>query len=197
MCPDRQLLSVYLDGELPSPWKEKMESHLAQCSGCREHLENYRRLFALSDETALHENTLMEAAKDRVWLNLQSRQRTGSRFRAPAYAGVWRRKVSIPLPAFGAAAAAIVLVLMAALWIRQPAAIPSITFVPEEAVPNLILASEEALPNLMPAFSDMNGVLQYLGAFDNGDYIILHLPESKSFTGSGESAILNAADYRR
>jgi anti-sigma-K factor RskA len=188
MCPDRQLLSVYVDGELPSPWKEKMETHLAQCSGCKEQLENYRRLFVLSDETALHEKAQMEAAKDRVWQKLQSR-RPGRRTRSFKYAAdVWRRRVSIPLPA--AAAAAVVLVLLAAFWMQRPAEPPAV-------IPTNIIASEEALPNIIPASSDMNGVLQYLGGFDSGDILILRLPESRNFISSGEPAIINAVDYPR
>ena len=197
MCPDRQLLSVYVDGEMPSPWKEKMESHLAQCPGCREHLEHYRSLFALSDEAKLHEEALMQAAKDRVWLNLQARQRTGSRYRVFAAADMWRRRVSVPLPAIGAVAAALVLVFLTVFWIQQPAVIPDMNLVAEETAPNIILASEEALPNIMPAFSDMNGVLQYLGGLDNGEIIILRLPESRNFISSGEPTIINAADYTR
>jgi thioredoxin-related protein len=47
MCPDPQLLSIYLDGELPSPWKEKMQEHFAQCPRCREKYENLKRLHEL------------------------------------------------------------------------------------------------------------------------------------------------------
>jgi len=193
MCPDRQLLSVYLDGEMPSPWKEKMESHLAQCGGCREQLENYRRLFAQPEEALLHEKAAMEAAKDRVWQNLQSRRRVGRRSRVFAVASVLRRKVSIPLPA---AAAAAVIIFLAAFWIRGGSTSGSATKPAELAViPNTILASED-MPNIIiPASSDMKGALQYLGGFDSGDIIILRLPESRNFLNFSEPAIINAADY--
>jgi len=41
MCPEPQLLSVYTDGELPSPWKEKLEAHLGECSECKEKLKKF------------------------------------------------------------------------------------------------------------------------------------------------------------
>ncbi|GHU05470.1 hypothetical protein FACS1894147_11680 [Spirochaetia bacterium] len=44
MCPDRQILSLYHDDELPSPWKEKLESHVASCPACAARLAQYRDL---------------------------------------------------------------------------------------------------------------------------------------------------------
>ena len=34
MCPDRGLLSAYVDGEVPSPWKERLAAHLSECPSC-------------------------------------------------------------------------------------------------------------------------------------------------------------------
>jgi len=208
MCPDPQLLSIYLDGELPSPWKEKMENHFSNCSGCREKLDNYRQIHLtmhqmmqqkLGNEAAAEdppdEQDPIEAAKDRVWQNLLSAmQQPEQRLRRRGFArpsrGMWQRRLSIPMPA--AAAAAIVLAVLAALMLRggfnRQLNDPS-------ANARMILASEEALPAIIPA-ADMNGVLQYLGS-DGADIIILRLPESSSFSSSGEPAILRAADYSR
>jgi anti-sigma factor RsiW len=194
MCPDRQILSVYLDGELPSPWKEKLESHLTQCPQCRERLESYR-LFSVSaaadTESARKEAVFMETAKERVWRNLETRRRFGNRSgRIIRGISVWRRSISIPLPAV-AAAAAVLVITCAALWVRQPAE--------PVAIPQMALASSEEdfeVPGIIPV-ADMNGVLRYLDNRDNGDVLILHLPESSNFRSSGEPVILKAADYRR
>jgi anti-sigma factor RsiW len=199
MCPDPQLLSIYIDGELPSPWKEKMETHLAGCSGCREKLENFRRLFEKNTSVLQAGEGLpiglpkgrelmeaeIEAAKERVWRNIQSMRRFQPR------AGLWQRRLSIPLPA--AAAAAVVIALLAALWLRGGFAVQSSE---QGARANFILAAEEEeIPGIVP-IADMNGVLQYLGS-DGSDIIILRLPESKNFFRSGEPAIIKAADYTR
>jgi anti-sigma factor RsiW len=48
MCPDRQILSVYLDEELPSPWKEKMEAHVSSCAECQAVLEKYQAVSFLA-----------------------------------------------------------------------------------------------------------------------------------------------------
>jgi hypothetical protein len=105
-------------------------------------------------------------------------------------ASVWRRRISIPLPA-AAAAAAVLIVAMAAVWVRRPVEQPAV-------IPHMALLSDEALngPDVVP-IADMNGVLQYLGSKDSGDILILRLPESRNFMSSGEPAILKAADYTR
>ncbi|MDC7238762.1 MAG: zf-HC2 domain-containing protein [Spirochaetales bacterium] len=41
MCPDSKLLSAFYDGEVASPWKEKIEDHLKECSECRSVVEGY------------------------------------------------------------------------------------------------------------------------------------------------------------
>jgi len=213
VCPDAQILSVYLDGELPSPWKEKMEAHLEQCSGCREKLENFKRLQnrlmekhtpAANDSSAL--DPVIESVKNRVWENLQSGRKLSNetfimskplnRNLSKSNAGLWRRRLSIPLPA--AAAAAVILILLAAVWIRGgPDNSNGFASQPQESAAraNFIVAADDEMPDIIPAM-DMNSVLQYLGS-DGADIIILRLPESKSFFRSGEPAIIRAADYTR
>lgn len=194
MCPDRQMISVYLDGELPSPWKEKMENHLAQCPQCREQLDRYRMISApgAPAEASLQEAPLLEA-QERVWRNLEARERfrrNESGLVPKRRALAWGRSVSVPFPVAAAAAAALV-IAVAAIWTRRPTEqplIPQMTIAPQEAI-----GATEVVP-----IADMNGVLQYLGSTDNGgDILILRLPESRNFTSSGEPAILKAADYTR
>jgi len=203
MCPDPQLLSIYIDGELPSPWKEKMENHFSQCSGCREKLENLKRLHELlnkdtterriiveknaADSAAEHETEFMEESKTRVWQKLESRRRFKSGVR------LWRKRLSVPLPA--AAAAAVVIALLAGLWLRG-GSVKNSGFAqqPQEPV-NFILAAEDEFPGIIPT-ADISGVLQYLTS-DGKDVIILRLPESKNFSRTGEPAIIRAADYPR
>jgi anti-sigma factor RsiW len=185
MCPDPQILSIYLDGELPSPWKEKMESHFLQCPACREKLENLKHLHELLN--AGTGKTRVEEARNRVWQKLES----GRRFRTGAR--LWRRRLSVPLPA--AAAAAVIIALLATLWIRDER-IKNRGFAqyPQELV-NFAIAAEEEIPGVIPA-ADINGVLQYLTS-DGADVIILRLPESRNFFRTGDPAIIRAADYSR
>jgi anti-sigma factor RsiW len=187
MCPDRQLLSVYLDGELPSPWKEKLEAHLAACPVCAARLDEYRRaalaLRGGGAEPASPET--MEAAKARVWRALaplgahQSHRETAPR--------LWRRPLVLPLPA--AAAAALAIALIAAL-VGGPLLA---TRNRDQSIARLGSEAQDVIP-----IADMSGVLSYLESQDSAaDIVIIKLPESRSFVPSGEPALVRAADYLR
>ena len=191
MCPDQQLLSIYLDGELPSPWKEKIQEHFTQCPACKEKFENFKRLHCmLNDKSASWTSADMSAAKERVWQKFEARR--GFRPRS----NVWQRRISIPLPA--AAAAAVFILLLAVFWLRIGGASGQVN--PADRA-NFMLAAEmekiEDIPNSIPA-ADMSGVLQYLAPAVSGtNIIILQLPESQSFFRAGEPEIIRAADFRR
>jgi hypothetical protein len=196
MCPDRQLLSVYLDGELPSPWKEKMENHLASCSLCRGTLETWKRI---SGEMRGEEDP---GPGERVWDRLRLRMAGAGNTRSPggeaAFAGlgsrapaaIWRRRVSLPFPAVAAmAAAAAVMVLILGSVLSQPS--PS----PIPVISSLENAGIDMELNSIRPVSDVSGVLQYLESMDSDDIVIIRLPESRSFQSAGEPKMLRAADY--
>jgi len=194
-CPDRQLLSVYFDGELPSPWKEKMESHIAGCPRCAGRLALYG---GNSLSPGSPQNAALEAARERVWQKLEQRAgleaETGgglsdaeNRRYLPSRP-LWRRNISIPIPAAAAVAAAgIILALV--LILRTPG---------RADTPVMSIASESDfdMPGIIPV-TDMENVLQYLGSRDGSDILIIRLPESRSFANYGEPAIIKATDYSR
>ena len=197
MCPDQQLISIYLDGELPSPWKEKMRNHFTQCSACKEKLEKFEQLHKL-----FVSDNIPSQSKERVWEKLETTRRCFTKqdnfakqgsFQSykPSYS-MWQRRISIPLPA--AAAAALIIILLAVFWFRVSSPIQVDTA--DRA--NFTLASEiEEMPGIIQA-ADMSGVLQYLTPSNNGaNIIILQLPESQSFFRAGEPEIVRAADFSR
>jgi hypothetical protein len=189
MCPDHQLLSVYLDGELPSPWKEKLENHLERCPRCRERLEAWRNISRLPGEApgpAAAADGAVDGAKERVWLKLQAATDGAVDGAFPRSSGIWRRSVSVPFP-LAAAAAAVLFIVLGAMVFRQ------VFFA--APVPDGAMAAgvDLDLHNIAPV-SDMSGVLQYLGSQDTGDIVILRLPDSKNFMSSGEPRIIRAAE---
>jgi len=202
MCPDPQILSIHVDGELPHPWNEKMEAHLKVCPGCREKYENFKHLHELfrKDNTVRRkfiERVIDEPSEERVYTEDEMRERVWNRIKEKRYQKprVWRRRVSIPLPA--AAAAAVIIALAAGLWFRGE------TFFQNgfnnkqnaAALTEFNFTIDEEIPNLIPA-TDLSGVIQYLSS-DGSEIIILRLPESSSFSRIGEPAIIRAADYTR
>jgi hypothetical protein len=183
VCPDRQILSLYVDGELPSPWKEKMESHLASCEDCRSQMGKYQ---AVRSALASAPEDSLKAAQERVWAEASALPKV--RNMRPA---VWQRTISLPLPAAAAAAAAVFILaaFLAVLGARSPqAAVAQDTVAISDIGGNL--------QGIVPV-TDMDGILQYLSSQDNSDYVILKLPESTNFSSYGEPALLRAADYSK
>ena len=165
------MLSVYLDGELPSPWREKLESHVSNCPKCAGRIKAYRTISpasAIGDEAG--------AAGERVWQRLSVSIDRGPRRRA-----IWRRNVSLPLPA---AAAAILMVAMAFALLPNRA----------DEMTGVSLAAETELD--VPV-QNMESVIEYLIGRSGSEMLILRLPESQSFVSNGEPAIIRAADYSR
>lgn len=174
-----------------------MEAHLAECPQCREKLETFRfisrRLEAAHGPEGAAVAQAVTGAQERVWLRIAGSGSSSGRRRRTVLGvpDLWRRTVSLPLPAAAAltAAAAAFVIVLASTWLRQPAAAPQSQ--------NMAVAAgiDLDLQGMIPV-SDMNGVLQYLGDTDAGDIVILRLPESRNFRSSGEPTILKAADYR-
>jgi anti-sigma factor RsiW len=188
MCPDRQIVCLYLDGELPSPWDGKMEAHLESCEKCRSALSEYKSIknCLLSDK----EKSLAEA-QERVWQKLTAPGLVVSREprKTMGINRIWGRNISLPLPA-AAAAALVFVVLVALLGVRSLSR--------PDPVQEQIAASGIGLTdNGMVNIQDMAGVLQYLSSQDNGDFMVIRLPESRTFSRVGEPALINAADYSR
>ncbi len=194
MCPEPQLLSIYVDGELPSPWKEKMDAHLKECSSCREKFENFKKLREMFNKDASAKRiseSEIQSSKEKIWRNLEAKRRF------TPYPRIWRRRISISIPA---AAAAAVIIALITMFFSGGGNILNNGLAGKKAnlndKSNVILAAEEEIPGIIPAATDLNGVLQYLGA-DSSDIIILRLPESRNFSRAGEPAIIRAADYSR
>ena len=176
MCPDRQLISLYLDGELPSPWKEKLESHLGECASCAGALESVRGgAAALSDLPAAG----LEDARARVW------RKVAVRADARPRPSAWNRRIAMPIPA---AIAAMLIVALAAAGGMGMARAPS----DRDAVAIVPTAQNVAIP-----VSDIGSVLRYLEAQDSSaDIVIIRLPEAANFSSAGEPTLIRAADYR-
>jgi len=196
---DPQLLSLYIDEELPSPWKEKLEAHLERCSKCKEKLESYKKLQGKLFNP-VSEQDLAAKAREKVWQNLQTARPDGQM--KPSHAantGLWRRrsfwqqKLTIPIPAAAAAVIIAVLAMLFAFTASSGNKNNLTNHFADTDRANIILAAEE-IP-VFPAV-DLNSVFQYLIS-ESTEIIILQLPESRSFHRTGDPAIIRAADYRR
>jgi hypothetical protein len=197
MCPDRQILSVYHDRELPSPWKEKMELHLAGCPECRAALARIEAFStAMREDSDYKAGFSPEETGERVWNTLADLSGSGEtphrviRRDVSRWRRVWNRSVTIPLPAAMAAAVFLAAAFTLMLVNRPPRS---------DGISNTAISGgmEFDTPDIVPV-SDMNDVLRYLGQDNSGtEFMIIRLPETKPFMNAGEPAIIRAADYSR
>jgi hypothetical protein len=200
MCPDRPFISVYYDNELPSPWKEKMETHLASCPECRTVLSSYKSLKTCFRDKAQES---VETAGERVWKKLTApelafpqvpaaelyRQKAGN---------IFRRSITLPLPAAAAAAVFVLAIFITLLTTLRGPETPGKSPAQESvaaALPEIIQVLGDDHGTLQ--MQDMSGVLQYLSSQDYGDFMVIRLPDSRKFSRIGEPSLINAADYSR
>lgn len=95
-CPDSDLYSAYVDNEVPSPWKEKLESHIADCPECRKRAERYRGIKRILSTGSA---TLSETELDASFARLSARRKFGG----PRQAAAWTQvSIRIPVPALAA-----------------------------------------------------------------------------------------------
>jgi anti-sigma factor RsiW len=180
-CPDREVLSVYFDGELDSPWKEKLETHLETCGPCRARLEAYR----LARETfAPGAIPGYAASMERVWNRVApSFAKAAGPKKPTAGRRFWTASVRLPLPLAAAAGLALVLAVAALAALRIPRA-----------------ASEPQLAGMhvqdLTPIQDMASLLSYLDSVDAPDMVIINLPNT-TFKSADEPQMLRAADYTR
>jgi anti-sigma factor RsiW len=175
---------VYFDGELPSPWKERMEIHVASCTKCASQLVKFSVCSKRLREEAV-KYSYEEATKERIFKSLA----TYFERRKPTF---WSKSISLPLPAV--AAAAMIFILAFIFMLAHP-------FSPVQMIQSTSMASVESgvetdVQNIIPV-ADINGVMQYLGQQNGSDYMVIRLPEIKNFVSSGEPLIIKAADYPR
>ena len=182
-----------------------MEAHLESCGECRAALARYGKIgecFRDLPEKAV------EAAQERIWGKLAARgfPEAGAPERARRGVPVRQilyRRVTLPLPAV-AAAALVVIAFFALVGIRGLGG-PSPQNPVATVVPDYIQNIPAVMPDYMQLFGDdqgfpsqdMAGVLQYLSSQDYGDFMVIRLPESRTFSRIGEPALINAADYPR
>jgi len=110
MCPDESLLTAYVDNEVPSPWKERIEMHLGQCERCANRVAQYRALKLALKAADVFDAPQREEAAKRIQASLRSitdesshSLRTEAIFeRYPLFSALMSRRISVPLPVLAA-----------------------------------------------------------------------------------------------
>lgn len=180
MCPDRSLWSAFADGEVPSPWKERMERHAAGCSRCASILAGYRGLSAiLGSELPRQEARALDRARLQASRALDARlrglQAAGSK--AGFLQSAWRGSFRIPAPMAMAAAVAIVVLAGFMLVVTGGNGRRQL-----QATQEVLAANADALDQLV----------RYLDAKGASQAVVIRLPEGSSYAAPGEPVIMTA-----
>lgn len=107
MCIDEQLLSAYLDGEAPEPYKTQVAEHLSYCSACRSRLEKAIALDKTLKGASLDECEI-ERKKDLTFSFLEKKYFSKDSKKLSFF----HRKVVMGIPALVTAAASLVIVFI-------------------------------------------------------------------------------------
>lgn len=175
MCPDKQLLSAFCDGEVPSPWKEKIERHLDECGSCRRVVSVYESMRESLREFRPQPD--ISAARYRVGERLKSVH--------PAGPFWWRRRVS-----FSAAIAAAAL----AFLLGGGAGFQLISRIPGGAGP--AVAAQKPL-DITVNVKDIGQLLEILNRQNSIREVTIQLPETPRFEYLGEPVFLRETEYSR
>lgn len=136
MCPDREVLSAFVDGEVPAPWDKKILDHAESCPECSRIVQEYK---AMSCRLSAPPEPDSEAAREAVW----SRLMEASRNRRPE--PLWRAGFTVPLPlAMAALLAVAVLSTLVISSRRENNALRMAVFAASEFVPSSDNAAVES-----------------------------------------------------
>jgi anti-sigma factor RsiW len=185
MCPDRDLVSAYVDGEVPSPWRERLEEHIASCSDCAALASRYASLGeSLRAEAEPGEAAALARGRERLDALLEgipaASPRAVSRFSGARAA--WERSISLPLP-FAVAAALVVLLLGGATTM--------LALKPERGPSLQAVASGEIDPRQVQPAS-MDELLRFLNSSDKQVQLTINLPSGATFGSAGKPVIMRS-----
>lgn len=180
MCPDRELLSAWADGEVPSPWRETIDRHVAACESCARAAASIGAARELCARDASVIDASAAAAKARVEERFGFALARASTRPRPFLS----RRFAVPLPAAAAAALAIAALGLALADSGRRNA-------------ELRLAMRRAYEATPVAASGMGieSVIDYISRQNAAVNINITLP-AEAFGGqAGEPLIVREADY--
>jgi anti-sigma-K factor RskA len=182
-CPNPDLLSAFFDGEVESPWLERIRKHVDDCERCQGTLAEIERL-----SRALHEDQVprFEESLERTRERLKSSSHVAQVWRKLPF---WRTRISVPLPAV---AAMLVLFLGMGGILIFFSTRPNFPFMSIKREPSGVTEVQVAAP-----IEDLEQLLRSLDREAVNQEIIINLPEDTEFLQFSEPKMLRADEYSR
>lgn len=179
MCPNEMLLSAFVDGEVQTPWKERLEQHIAACPSCAKKTEALRSLsVSLRNVGGEAEAQALALAKQRIAASVNFNPPR----KAPAAHGIlqglrqfWSRPVALPAPFLVLGLVALIFMAGISLGFFAPLFRPAETLAQGSVIKSLSPNALEAISRILPQSSDS---------------IIIELPQSSVVKGQGTPIIM-------
>ena len=142
ICPNKDLLSAYIDDEIPFQWKETIEQHLQQCAACKKIYGQYvivhhymqKTMAGVEFDAGASFAKLLEKRNAVLQTKLQAQKR---RWKLSSGEHWFSSSIRIPVPA--AAAAVLIFVLL-----------PLILFFKIEHTVNSVTAAQSSFTPIIP-----------------------------------------------
>jgi hypothetical protein len=181
MCPDGELLSAYYDDELDPQWDKQIAEHVLGCRSCSQKLASFS---ALSEELQEIEAPDFEASRLHGWDALQAK-------RGVQRTTIWTRRISVPLPAIAAVAAAFAVVVAAGLFFSMSRSAGGTNQAPAVA------STQQDIAPVNFQVNNLADLRSYLDSKDFGNNVTIQLPKGMDRLSAGKPQLMRAADFKR
>lgn len=182
MCPDREILSAYFDGELDTFWKFKVENHLRECAVCRDQVLLYKKI---RSQLPRVNPGFISSCQETVWRKLEE-----ATAHMVIHQGPMQRKVVIPLPVL--AAAVVLLFFFAGLSFYQQRINHELLISIQETPESLSMElSYQTLQQLKTLAEILSGETPSANATE----VFLTIPSQPVFQTNGAPQVIRAIDF--
>jgi hypothetical protein len=196
-CPNPDLLSAFFDGEVESPWFEKIREHIDTCPSCGQalaRLESLKRTLLEDPEPPASES--LQRTRQRLQRSLFGKPLSDKALSDKALSAsrlkkhpIWRSRVTLPVPAI--AAMLLVFLGMGGLLIFLSTR-PNFPFMSIKTQPSGITEVQVAAP-----IEDLEQLLRSLDQESGNQQIVITLPADTEFLQFGEPEMVRAEEYSR
>ena len=171
MCPDKEILSAFIDDELEGKLKDDIKNHISACKKCCLEVESFNSLHNLLSEHSLGS---IKDAEEKVWNRITPVLKPKAK-----KINIWHMRIAIPVP------------VMAAALLIFISSVISLYFISFNKIDN----SYESKFNFSESISfdkeeDFNMFEKDL-VLD----VDVNLPESTVFMASGSPKLIREVDY--
>lgn len=177
MCPDDEMLSAYLDGELTPDSSRSVEAKLAVES---EYHARFEELRVAGEVLHSQPEPDFDAAQERVWERIQSSTRRSTD------ADIFHRRIAVPMPL---AAAAAFLLLVAGMLFSYFALGNDSIGIPSQAAAT---GANGEVTVQVGEVDDVGLLLDALNSAGKVRHVTIEMPENSRFAYQGEARLIRA-----